>query len=90
MSGGWRHWTDFLPVISDVSGSSEASFWLCGHTSPLMPNEAREIVCDIGHANLHRCPLDADGSDEELHLRLLPGKDMLDEGADFRASAIGP
>lgn len=33
---------------------------------------------------------DANGADEELHLCLLTGEDVLDECAGFRSPAIGP
>jgi len=44
---------------------------------------AEHVVGDIGRADLHLGPFDADGSNEELHLVLLPGEDMLDGGPDL-------
>jgi len=55
-----------------------------------MPDIAGEIVDDVGDADLHRCPFDANGAYEEPHLCFLTGEDMFDECADFRPSAIGP
>lgn len=62
----------------------------CRLRFPGQPDIAKHIVGDIGHADLHLGPADPNGADEELHLVLLPGEDMLDGGAHFRAAAIGP
>lgn len=42
------------------------------------------------HADLHLGPSNPDGSDEELHLVLLPCKDMLDSGPDPGSSPVCP
>lgn len=55
----------------------------CRRSSPLVPNEAGEIVGKIGHADLRRGAGNADGADEEFHMRLLPREDMLDESTDL-------
>lgn len=36
------------------------------------PDIAQHVVGDIGHADLYRRPADTNGSNEELHLVLLP------------------
>ena len=41
-------------------------------------DEPLHVVDDVGHADLHRRAGDADGADEEVHLVLLHGEDMLD------------
>ena len=43
-----------------------------------MEDIAKHVAGDLGHADLHRRPADANGADEELHLVLLPGEDMLE------------
>lgn len=48
-----------------------------------MEDIAEHVVGDIAHADLHLRPVDADGPDEELHLVLLPGEDMLDGRPDL-------
>ena len=47
------------------------------------PDISKHVVGDIGHADLHLCPADANGADEELHLVLLSGEDVLDGGANL-------
>ena len=44
---------------------------------------SEHVVGEIGHADLYRRPADADRADEELHLVLLPGEDMLDGRPDL-------
>ena len=55
----------------------------CGGASALVENVSEHVVGDVGHADLHLRPADANGADEELHLVLLPGEDMLDGGPDL-------
>lgn len=55
-----------------------------------MPEITLHVVDQIDHTDLGRGPVDADGSDEQLHVRLLAGEDMLNMDAHFRAPAIGP
>ena len=55
----------------------------------LVPDEAGEIVGEIGHADLGPGPCDADHVHEQAHAGFLVGKDVLDEGADLRAAAVG-
>ncbi len=55
-----------------------------------MEDVSEHVVGEVGHADLYRRPADANRPNEELHLVLLSGKDMLDGGAHFRATAIGP
>ena len=42
-----------------------------------MPDEAFEIIGEIGHADLHPGALDTEGADEQAHAMLLRGEDML-------------
>lgn len=60
-----------------------AGFPLCWRTSPLMPDIAGEIVGNVGHTGLHRCPFDANGANEEPHLRFLADEDMLEKRANL-------
>jgi hypothetical protein len=46
-------------------------------------------VSQIGHADLHLRPRQADGAHEQRHAVLLRSKDMLDAGADPRTRGIG-
>ena len=46
------------------------------------------VVGEVGEGNLGFGALDADGADEQAHLILLPGEDMLDAGADFRFGGV--
>lgn len=39
-----------------------------------------QVVDDVCQADFGLCPGDPDGSDEEVHVVLLVGKDMLDAG----------
>lgn len=55
----------------------------CGGASVFVKDITEHVVGDIGHADLHLCPAYPNGPDEELHLVLLPGEDMLDGGPDF-------
>ena len=48
----------------------------CGGASGFVKGIAEHVVGDIGHA-------DPNGPDEELHLVLLPGEDMLDGRPDL-------
>ena len=61
----------------------------CGRSSPLMPDEAGEVVGKVGHANLGSGPRHSDRAHEQAHPRFLLREDMLDEGAYLRAAAIG-
>lgn len=51
---------------------------LRGRSSPFVPDEAFEVVDQVGHADLHPSALDVDGADEQSYARFLRGKDMLD------------
>ena len=55
-----------------------------------MPDEAFEVVGEIGHADLDPRALDADGANEQAHAMLLRGEDMLDRRAHFRTGGVGP
>ncbi len=55
----------------------------CGGTASFVEDVAQHVVGDVGHADLHPCPADANRADEELHLVLLPGEDVLDGGPDL-------
>lgn len=55
-----------------------------------MPDEAFEVVGQIGHADFHPGALDTDGTDEQGHARFLGGKDMLDGRAHFGSGGVGP
>ena len=46
------------------------------------------MVGEVGEGNLGLGALDADGADEQAHLILLPGEDMLNAGADFRFGGV--
>ena len=60
-----------------------------GRGEPVEEDEPLHIV-DEGHqADLGCRPGGADGADEELHLVLLHGEDVLDLGADFRFERVG-
>jgi len=84
----WGLWGDrqgfavFSPALPSVFPSS-------GQTPPFVPDEAFEVVSEIGHADLELGPGHADGSDEHAHAPLLMGEDMLDAGADSRSSGVG-
>ncbi len=54
-----------------------------------MEDQAVHVVGEIGQRDLGLGALDADGADEQPHLVLLPGEDMLDTGADFRFGGVG-
>jgi hypothetical protein len=43
-----------------------------------LPDKAHEIIGEVCHADLGPGAVDADGANEELHLSLLSGKDVLD------------
>jgi len=55
----------------------------CGRSSPLVPDEAGEVVGEVGHADLGPSAADADRAHEQAHARLLRREDMLDESADL-------
>lgn len=74
-----------IVVPLPLSGRSAS----CGGTPALVEHVAEHVVGDIGHADLHFCPANPNRADEEFHLALLPGEDMFDGGAYFRAVAIG-
>ena len=46
-------------------------------------DQAVHVVGEVGEGDLGLGALDADGPDEQPHLVFLPGKDMLDAGADL-------
>ena len=50
--------------------------------------EAFEVECDVGEADLCLGALDADGSDEQPHPVFLGGEDMLDGGATLERAAL--
>jgi hypothetical protein len=53
-----------------------------------VPDEAGEIVGEIGHADLGPGAGDTDRADEQAHPEFLLRKDMLDERTDFRSAAL--
>ena len=55
----------------------------CDGASALVENVSEHVVGDVGHADLRLGSVDTDRPDEELHLVLLPGKDVLDGGPDL-------
>lgn len=55
----------------------------------MKPDGPVHVVDDIGHANLHRCPGQADRSHDEPHWTFLVGENMLDAGTDLRLAAVG-
>lgn len=61
----------------------------CGGASVLVESVSKHVVGDVGDADLRLGSVDTDRSVEELHLVLLPGKDMLDGRPDLRSSPIG-
>lgn len=58
-----------------------------GHRSygcdAVQADEALCVVEDIGHTDLGRGAIDADGADEHAYAALLLGEDILDTGADL-------
>ena len=48
------------------------------------------VIDEVGQADLHRCPGDPDGADEQVHPVLLVGEHMLDLGSDFRFGVVRP
>lgn len=65
---------DLMPQIV-VSPPLRASR---GGTMAFGEDLSEHVVGKVGLADLHRRPDDADRADEELHLVLLPGEDVLD------------
>ena len=55
-----------------VSGSLAAP--LCRRRGSLQPDEAFDVVDEVGEPDLEPCPRESDGSDEEAHSVLLLGK----------------
>lgn len=47
------------------------------------------VVGEVGECDLGLGALDTDGADEQPHLVLLPGEDVLDAGADLRFDGVG-
>lgn len=72
----------FRAGLRDVIAPSERSA-SCGGTASFVEDVAKHVLGDIGHADLHFRPADANRADEELHFVLLPGEDMLDGGPDL-------
>lgn len=60
----------------------------CG-VQPLEEEEAADVVCDIGQPDRRGGPVDTYCPDEQIHLRFLIDKDMLDAGADHRLPRVG-
>ena len=58
--------------------------------SSLVEDQAVHVVGEVGEVDLGLGALDADGADEQPHLVFLPGKDMLDAGADLRFGGVCP
>jgi len=61
---------------------------LCGDASTLMKDLAEHVVSDIGGANFHLGSIDPNRPEEELHLKLLLIRDMLNGGPDFRPPSV--
>ena len=55
----------------------------------VVEDQAMHVVGQIGQRDLSLCALDADGADEQAHLVFLPGKEMLDAGADLGLGGVG-
>ena len=55
----------------------------CRRSAAFKPCKALEIIDQVDHADLDPGASDADGTDDEAHAMLLPGKDMLDRSADL-------
>ena len=55
----------------------------CRRGSAIEPCEALEIIDQVGHAELDSGASDADGADDKAHAVFLPGKNMLNGGADL-------
>ena len=49
-----------------------------GRTFPFVPDEAFEVIGEIGHADFHLRTFNADGTDKQGHAVFLHSKDMLD------------
>ena len=78
----------FFAGFRPATRFSSCDFPLPRRNSPLKPDETLEVIGEVDHADFGCDPRDSDGSDEEFHLSLLPGKDMLDEGANLGAFAV--
>lgn len=52
------------------------------HSFPVL-DVAGDVVGQIDHADFHRHPSDADGSDEQAHPGLLVSEDMLNARSDL-------
>lgn len=55
-----------------------------------MPDEAFEVVGQVGHTDFSSGALDTDVTDEYGHARFLGGKDMLDGPARFGSGGVAP
>jgi len=55
----------------------------------VVPDEACEVVGEVGHADLGPGPRYSDGTHEHAHAGFLLREDMLDAGADPGASTVG-
>ena len=60
-----------------------------GGFDTLKVEEPPDIVDEIGEADLHFSPLDADRAHEQAHAGFLVGKDMLNTGSDNGFTGIG-
>lgn len=60
-----------------------AVYWLCVGTAAFVEDVVEHVVGDVGHADFHHCPVDANDSGEERHLVLLHSEHMLDGGPDL-------
>ena len=56
---------------------------------PLVEDQALHIVGEVDEGDLGFGTFDADGSNEQPHVRFLLREDMLDEDAHLRFGAIG-
>src|SRR4051812_39850900 len=53
------------------------------HLASRQPDGTAHVVNDVGEANLHRRPREANGPNHETHRSLLMGEDVLNGGADL-------
>ena len=75
-----------MPAFVPLAGRSSSY----GGALCFVEDVSEHVVGDVGHAYFHLGPSNPDGPDEELHLVLLPGKDMLDRGPDLGSSPVCP
>jgi len=55
---------------------------------PLQPDEAADVIGEVGHADLHFRPRDPNGSRHQRRKSLLIGEDVLNRRADPRRASI--